>query len=394
MHVQMAAYAQNPKKENPKRTDSSIWENEGINFDIDDDDKDGIKNAEDLCPSVPGTKANKGCPDDKKTTATFISKENFETIVEASCNRKLESYIDKSIPGNGANAGAMVATTLPKTGVNNNYPVYYQTDGKGSFITIVILSNNIADNRQAAAYVTDMIDKLDVWCLKQREKKMYKSAAGDSTIIRFERDVAEMIDEYMDWQVFNYKQSPTEQYVMLAIKNIPYTEIANRNNAKIKNDGLYNKTFCDNLEVVYKESVTAFKQVRRNPKKRFSGDWEYETSIPLTGFTDVSLTTRILKQYGLPDEPVIAYRAMKSFVNDKQAAEQFYKNLVKQVDGCGNFTERKVSKPIPGTIYTNYTIQFDKRNKLVELLIADVGDGYIVVSIEVRDENAVFKKDD
>jgi len=32
-----------------------------------DDDGDGVPNSEDLCPTTKGTKANKGCPEEKKT---------------------------------------------------------------------------------------------------------------------------------------------------------------------------------------------------------------------------------------------------------------------------------------------------------------------------------------
>jgi len=117
-----------------------------------DIDNDGIPDSEDLCPTVKGTKTGKGCPDavaGTKTTAYF-AKDDFTTILDMICKSELAKYRHPQVPAQQLEG---VATTLPQTGVNKQFPVYYSTDGKGSFIAMLILSNQPAEVNEAVNFV-------------------------------------------------------------------------------------------------------------------------------------------------------------------------------------------------------------------------------------------------
>ena len=120
-----------------------------------DSDGDGVPDSEDVCPAVKGTKANKGCPDAAATKTTgYFAKDDFTAILDVICKSELAKYRHPQVPAQQLEG---VATTLPQTGVNKQFPVYYSTDGKGSFIAMLILSNQVNEFAKAVDFVQQQL---------------------------------------------------------------------------------------------------------------------------------------------------------------------------------------------------------------------------------------------
>jgi len=256
-----------------------------------DDDNDGVPNSEDACPLIPGTKENKGCPGATKenTMSDFITPEAFETILNNVCLKGIVLKIDKDAP---PQQNGPIATTLPKTGKNKNFPVYYETDGKGIFVTYVLLSDKTSDYQQAVNFIDANVkpqqDKAG--CLMYRPVTKGQNVAGDSTFFSFNKATGKE-DDYMEWIVYNHEVSPTNKYVVLAIKTIPYTIIDAAEKKQVKANSINNPQFCNDINKILKESTAGFKNVRSKPQKGdpLFYDWVYNTTLPGLGFKEAKL---------------------------------------------------------------------------------------------------------
>lgn len=340
-----------------------------------DSDKDGIPDSEDLCPTVKGTKANKGCPDataGNKTT-DYFAKDDFTTILDVVCKSELAKYRHPQVPAQQLEG---IATTLPQTGVSKQFPVYYSTDGKGSFIAMLILSNQPAEFNDAVNFVQQQLLYNSSSCLAYKLFKPVPTPSGDTTFFAFNQN-----DEgpLMQIKVYKHRVSASELYVILGVEAVPRRAPPA---AKVADPAL-----CNDLLKIMEASSEGFKNVRTNPKKNsISGLDDYETSLPGLGLEKKKL--RVEDWYDvmeLKEHKIITYDA-SSFVANKEKAEALFNQYVAKLESCGTLKDRQVAQT-KNLITLSYSARVNNRAKEVSLKLMDLGEGY-VITVNVTDKYA------
>lgn len=125
-----------------------------------DDDKDGIPNSEDVCPTSPGTKANKGCPDEKGTSTTeFINSEVLTKLLNAICSNILPSLASNQKDGN------LTVSNLPLIGKQKNLPIMFNVFPNGTAEIYCILSPTNSDLQEATNEILNKL-KSGTFCNK------------------------------------------------------------------------------------------------------------------------------------------------------------------------------------------------------------------------------------
>lgn len=340
-----------------------------------DSDGDGVPDSEDLCPTVKGTKANKGCPDataGNKTT-DYFAKDDFTTILDVICKSELAKYRHPQVPAQQLEG---VVTTLPQTGVNKQFPVYYSTDGKGSFIAMMILSNQPAEFNSAVAFVHQQLLYNSSSCLAYKLFKPVPTPSGDTTFMAFNQN-----DEgpLLQIKVYKHQVSASERYVILGVEAVPRRAPPV---AKVADPAL-----CNDLLKIMEASSDGFKNVRSNPKKNsISGLDDYETSLPGLGLEKKKL--RVEDWYDvmeLKENKIITYDA-SSFVVNKEKAEALFNQYVAKLESCGTLKDRQVAQT-KNLITLSYSARVNNRAKEVSLKLMDLGEGY-VITVNVTDKYA------
>jgi hypothetical protein len=311
-----------------------------------DSDNDGISDSDDACPYVKGTKANKGCPAEQQhgEEKSFVTAAALQSILNAVCDKKLSSFLASGV---SERTGTLLPTNLPKTGKNNDYPVYYQTDGSGSYITLVTLSNSPTDNAAAAKYIVDMSEQLQEYkCLNNRTKQIEKSKEGDITVVKFDKDIVYGSYDYLEWMVHNYQVSATETFVVLAIKTIPYKVIEEATKKQAKEQGVYDKGFCEDILKLISESSNGFKNIKGGVKDNGHNlRKEYKAIFTHRNFTAASISevenTDLLSGRG--KYIVNQYEATLDIKKSAEDAEIDFYAIVKRLDACLDFDTRELA---------------------------------------------------
>jgi len=340
-----------------------------------DSDADGVPDSEDLCPTTKGTKANKGCPDaaaGNKTT-NYFAKDDFTTILDVICKSELAKYRHPQVPAQQLEG---IATTLPHTGVNKQFPVYYSTDGKGSFIAMLILSNQPAEFNEAVNFVQQQLLYNSSSCLAYKLFKPVPTPSGDTTFFAFNQN-----DEgpLMQIKVYKHRISASEIYVILGVETVPRRAPPV---AKVADPAL-----CNDLLKIMEASSEGFKKVRSNPKKNsISGLDDYETPLPGLGLEKKKL--RVEDWYDvmeLKEHKIITYDA-SSFVENKEKAEALFNQYIAKLESCGTLKDRQVAQT-KNLITLSYSARVNNRAKEVSLKLMDLGEGY-VITVNVTDKYA------
>jgi len=340
-----------------------------------DSDADGVPDSEDLCPMIKGTKANKGCPDatagTKKTD--YFAKDDFTTILDVICKSELAKYRHPQVPAQQLEG---VATTLPQTGVNKQFPVYYSTDGKGSFITMLILSNQVSEFNNAVQFVQQQLLMNSSSCLAYKLFKPVPTPSGDTTFMAFNQNDDGPL---MQIKVYKHRVSANENYIILGVEAVPRRAPPV---AKVADPAL-----CNDLLKIMEASTDGFKNVRSNPKKNtITGKDDFETSLPGLGLQKKKL--RVNDWYDvmeLKNQLIITYTA-DGFFEKKETAEALFNQYVAKLESCGTLKDRQVSQK-KDLITLSYSAIVNNRNKEVTLELMDLGEGY-VISVNVTDKYA------
>jgi hypothetical protein len=357
-----------------------------------DDDNDGVPNSEDACPSVKGTKANKGCPENTVSATSFLSQELFSNIIEMVSNEKQEEYKNPQAPVENG----IIQTTLPYTGINKEFPVFYSTDGKGSFTTYVLLSSNESDFNNAVKLIDQRIkgNENSFNSLTLREYAVNINDTKDNAVFTF--GPSSITGQLLGMRI--YKQNPgnNQKIIVWAIETLSEDAVNN----KIKSEGIYDKVFCEDVNKILTASTTAFKNYRSSPVNK-KETIEYITSLPSLGLTKKYLSVKT--EEDVVDDTrktAISYNTDISF-NDNEVADKKLEELVKKMDACINFSTRKIhSDPVvtAKSVFVSYETRYDGKLKKVNVNKLDLGilnGKYVVmVSVSIVDEEATYKKDD
>jgi hypothetical protein len=340
-----------------------------------DTDADGVPDNEDLCPKVKGTKANKGCPEaaNAAKTTDYFSKEDFTTILDVVCKLELPKYRHPQVPAQQLEG---IATTLPQTGANKQFPVYYSTDGKASFIAMLILSNQPAEFNNAVQFVQQQLLMNSSTCLAYKLFKPFPTPSGDTTFMGFKQN-----DEgpLMQIKVYKHRASASETYIVLGVETVPRRP---QPIAKVVDPAL-----CNDLQKIMEASSDGFKSVRSNPKKNTITDKDdFETSLPGLGLQKKKL--RVNDWYDmmeLKNHQIITYTA-DGFFDKKETAQALFNQYVAKLESCGSLKNRQVAQA-KNLITLSYTASVNNRTKEVTLELMDLGEGY-VISVNVTDKFA------
>lgn len=340
-----------------------------------DSDGDGVPDSEDVCPMVKGTKANKGCPvaaAGAKTT-DYFAKEDFTTILDVICKSELAKFRHPQVPAQQMEG---VATTLPQTGTSNQFPVYYSTDGKGSFIAMLILSNQPAEFNNAVQFVQQQLLINSSSCLAYKLFKPVPTPSGDTTFMAFNQNDDGPL---MQIKVYKHRVSASEFYIILGVEAVP-----RRAPPVVK---LADPARCNDLLKIMEASSDGFKNVRSNPKKNsITGLDDYETSLPGMGLETKKL--RVDDWYDvmeLKEHQIITYKA-SSFMAQKEKAEALFNQYVAKLESCGTLKDRQISQT-KNLITLSYTARVNNRTKELRLELMDLGEGY-VITVNVTDKYA------
>lgn len=340
-----------------------------------DKDGDGVPDSVDQCPAIKGTKINKGCPGEVASaiSSDYFTKEDFTTILDVVCKSELPKYRHPQVPAQQLEG---IATTLPQTGVNKQFPVYYSTDGKASFIAMLILTNQVSEFNKAVQFVQQQLLMNSSSCLAYKLFRPVPTASGDTTFMAFNQN-----DEgpLMQIKVYKHRISANENYVILGVEAVP-----RRPQPIVK---VADPALCNELLKIMEASSDGFKNVRSNPKKStITGRDDFETSLPGLGLQKKKL--RVNDWYDmmeLKNQQIITYTA-DGFFDKKEVAEALFNQYVVKLESCGTIKNRQVDQT-KNLITLRYTASVNNRTKEVTLELMDLGEGY-VISVNVTDKYA------
>jgi hypothetical protein len=213
----------------------------------------------------------------------FITSQKLDSILNAIQNNKLESFKDKTIKG----ATRQVLTTLPKTGPQNLFPVLYETDGKGLYVTYITLSASTNDYEAARKNLYTIYNQLKCPLVKDRRNGFSVNKTGDTTTIEFDRRNRDK--HYMAWYLMQYQQSASAKFVTLAIKTMAYDLIDKPQELKVQATLKKDPKSYTEIFKIMEAAKKGFFGNRFYPSKDFLHRWEFETDLVLSGFDEFEI---------------------------------------------------------------------------------------------------------
>ena len=319
----------------------------------------------------------------------FVSQAAMETILDAVYEKSFKNFLPAGVT---EQINRLHPTTLPKTGKAGNYTVNYQTDGKGSYFTLVTLSNNSNENAEAAKFVVGLADKMAKHkCLYRRPIDAMKSRSGDTTVIKFGDDIMYGSEDYLEWMVHPMATSANEKFIVLLIKTIPNSIIEEQKRNAIKASGIYDKAFCDDVQAIIKESRNGFANVRGEGKKNAVNDLVFTTSLRHRNFSEAKITAKTETDFldGRVDYTIYEYEAKGGLEKSEAEALKEFNTVVKKLDACLDFATRTTDK-ITAFGMKGLTMNYTLKNTAVKIscTILLMEENLWTLSIDVVDKAA------
>ena len=323
----------------------------------------------------------------------YVSQACMQTILDAVNNKTLKDYLPV---GAAEQPNRLYATSLPKTGKAGNFAVHYQTDGKGSYFTLVTLSNNTGDYMDAAKFVIGLADKMAKHpCLYRRPKDALRSGSGDTTVIRFGEDIMYGSKDYLEWMVHRMAASANESYVVLLIKTIPYAALEEQQKNVVKSNGIDDKVFCDDVMAIVNESRNGFANVRGTGQKdKYTDAIIYPTSLNHRSFSNAQI--KAISELDVLDGggryTIFEYEAGANLSLPENDAVKEFNIMVKKLDACIDFgtrTPEKLNQFGVKGLSVNYTIR--NTNVKLGLTLMQMGENEWSLGLIVVDKSARAK---
>lgn len=189
----------------------------------------------------------------EKTFNEFISQEDFDNLVNVAGKREWEKWIDKSVarPAQGP-----IQTTLPKTGKQRNNPVVFETDGKGIYLSTMIMSTNPSEIKTIKEEIIEKIKNSNskflmtkgLW-LRVRKYEIIQQSPNDPILFNFDKFDD---NDYLQFYLFAKQMAPNQPAVVLfsiktVLKSVGDKMIENEKNAITENTQK-NDPFCIKLQ--------------------------------------------------------------------------------------------------------------------------------------------------
>ena len=358
-----------------------------------DSDGDGVLDSEDVCPMDKGTKANKGCPandtlSSKPTSenTNFITDDDFVSIMNTICKYKQELYKDNTVQ-DGSN---VIKTTLPKTGADKQFPVYYATNGKGRFFTYISLSSNENDFLPAVKLIDERI-KTNAASLCIGED-FFPYPVPYEVKITTTNDTATFIFQPSEYQmrffrmmVYKYNAVNGTKIITLRVETISNEAVIQQ----IKSKGITDNTFCKDVSNVIAESHSSFKNIKEGvPTKAGSGSY-LNSKLLVNGFEETSIQIDIVPEPSSLKTSSNEYQTSRTFKNDDAGAQLFFNQLTSKLDGCLNFSARYWEKTKKEKTTLFYKVSDENGSVKIRVVLLNLGDiqgkSVSVVSLTVFD---------
>ncbi len=219
------------------------------------------------------------------TQGQFITSTKLDSILNTIQENKLISFKDKNLKG----TSKKTFTSLPKTGPQNAFPVYYETDGKGLFITYITLSHAAKDYNAVQENLKRIYSQLKSPLIVGRQNVMRVIKEGDTTVIEFSRRNKDK--HYMSWYLLNHKQNDNSSYVALAIKTQSYDILDKDQEQKIKAAIKKNPKDYEEVLKITESAKNGFLGNRFYPSMDLFKRWNFETDLRLTDFDEFEINT-------------------------------------------------------------------------------------------------------
>ena len=219
------------------------------------------------------------------TQGQFITSTKLDSILNTIQENKLISFKDKNLKG----TSKKTFTSLPKTGPQNAFPVYYETDGKGLFITYITLSHAAKDYNAVQENLKRIYSQLKSPLIVGRQNVMRVIKEGDTTVIEFSRRNKDK--HYMSWYLLNHKQNDNSSYVALAIKTQSYDILDKDQEQKVKAAIKKNPKDYEEVLKITESAKNGFLGNRFYPSMDLFKRWNFETDLRLTDFDEFEINT-------------------------------------------------------------------------------------------------------
>ncbi len=323
----------------------------------------------------------------------FVSQTAMETILNAVCDKTLKNYLPNGVT---EQVNRLQPLTLPGTGKEKKFAVNYQTDGKGSFFTVVTLSNNSNDYKEAAAYIVSMAEKLMKHkCLYRRPNEVLKSKNGDTTVIKYSEDILYGSQDYLEWMVHLMPAPANEHYVVWVIKSIPYNTIEEQKKNAQKAKGIYDKPFCDDVMTLVNESRNGFINIRgASEKDKYSDGLIYTPTFTHRYFSKTQI--REVAELDILDGggryTCYTYESSNYLKQTETEAKNEFNLLIKKLDACLDYATR-TTENLNSFGTKGYGINYTIKNTAVKvsLSLLELAENKWTLSLQVVDKAAKFK---
>ena len=360
-----------------------------------DADGDGVKDNDDVCPMVKGTKANRGCPEpdkpiDKNATNTvsvsakaksatgnlnFITNEDFISIMNTVWQQKQELYKDSTVQS-GKN---IIKTTLPKTGADKQFPVYYAANGSGRYFTYIILSLNENDFMPALKLMDERIKanaSLDCFTGDDFLPRAYEvniTKTNDSAAFVFSPSEYNM--QLFRMMVYKHNPGNGQKNITLRVETASSEAVIKQ----IKLAGTPNTIFCNEINKVITESNTSFKNIKGDAITGKLGSNYYASKFILSDFEEARINNiQVL------DFKTFGFEASKLFQKNETGAQMYYQQIISKLDACLNFSMRKWNNFIKENTTLEYVASDGEKTITVQAKLIKLGSSTTKVSIEVN----------
>ncbi|HND95888.1 MAG TPA: hypothetical protein PKI85_11960 [Chitinophagaceae bacterium] len=215
----------------------------------------------------------------------FITATKLDSVLNAIQENKLISFKIKNLNG----TSKKIFTSLPKTGPQNAFPVYYETDGKELFITYIALSHEAKDYDAALENLKGIYSQLKSPLIVGRQNVMRVIKEGDTTVIEFGRRNKDK--HYMTWYLLTQKQNDLAKYITLAIKTQAYDILDKEQEQKVKAAIKKRPKDYEEILKITESAKNGFLGNRFYPSVDLFKRWNFETDLRLADFDEFEIIT-------------------------------------------------------------------------------------------------------
>lgn len=305
------------------------------------------------------------------TSTVFIEPSVFEDIFETICKNRV--YL--KITGNIQPADNVIYKTgFPMNGYKGNLPVFYKQVNKYNFSTIIGLSENMTDLDKAAKYINSLFAKTGA-C----------SEAYRTFILEFDAATGKYTDvsAWDDGGMFIYVEKENG-LVQLRVNKIIYTDEEKKKANKPGPAIVTNP--CNDMEIILKECVQGFKNVKGTFVKKETPAEYYTTTLPGFGLKDkfvVESKNIEFENGNMIRKSRVYYDAEEDFSSSSDALNKYegIKNLIKKCfSGTVNVSDENNQK-----IYEFFTTYQGYSIRIALIYLNLFGSSSVSITIRVKD---------